>query len=308
MKKPSLSFQKKTGVFPVLFLTSILFISGCTKEDEMPLTPGEENMQTSVKAEEAYPGYEGEIVTINYLHQELQVVKHGNEFILDGDIIIDPKTIDDYNKAFDNLKAQYANRNIPGDIQAVALEAAQSKRWNNARIPYTIDPNLPRKNRVTDAIAHWEARTKLRFTQRTNQNDYIEFTDNGGCSSYIGKRGGRQTISVGSGCTTGNTIHEIGHAIGFFHEQTRKDRDNHVIIHENNIESGKVHNFHKYTTRTSTGADVGNFDFGSIMMYGPYFFSANGQPTITRRDGSTYSYQRNGLSSGDIAGANYLYP
>ena len=53
--------------------------------------------------------------------------------------------------------------------------------------------------------------------------------------------GGRQTISLGSGCAHHSVIlHELGHVVGFWHEQNRPDRDNYVRIVKNNIISGTL--------------------------------------------------------------------
>ncbi|MGY0041083.1 M12 family metallopeptidase [Pedobacter sp. NJ-S-72] len=72
-----------------------------------------------------------------------------------------------------------------------------------------------------------------------------------------------------------------------------------VIINEDNITNGNEYNFE---------IKEGSFDFGSIMMYDSYEFSKNGDLTITKLDGTTFTKQRNGLSAKDIAGVNILYP
>jgi hypothetical protein len=81
---------------------------------------------------------------------------------------------------------------------------------------------------------------------------------------------GQQTISLGAGCTTGSAIHEIGHAVGLWHEQSREDRDLFVTINWQNIEPGKEHNFDQHIT---DGDDIGTYDYGSIMHYPRTAFS-----------------------------------
>ena len=56
----------------------------------------------------------------------------------------------------------------------------------------------------------------------------------------IGVQGGRPHFSIGRGCTSdGTVIHEKMHAIGFFHEQSRRDRDEYVTLYWNNINSSE---------------------------------------------------------------------
>jgi hypothetical protein len=103
-------------------------------------------------------------------------------------------------------------------IESIGVTGAQL-RWPNGRVPYQIDPALPNPQRVIDAIAHWHAHTQIRFVERTAATaaqfpDHVVFVPGGGCSSMVGKRGGRQNITLGTNCTTGNAIHEIGHTVG----------------------------------------------------------------------------------------------
>lgn len=175
-------------------------------------------------------------------------------------------------------------------------------------MPYDIDASLPNQNRVTDAIAHWEAHTSFRFVLRTGANagqfpDWVTFRPSNGCSSSVGRQGGQQFVYLGRSCSTGNAIHEIGHTIGLWHEQSREDRDAFVTVHWDKIQSGFEHNFDQHIT---DGDDIGAYDYGSIMHYPRNAFSVDGSDTITPVDGSAVIGQRTALSPGDIAAANSL--
>lgn len=54
--------------------------------------------------------------------------------------------------------------------------------------------------------------------------------------------GGQQLIDLQEGCIYefGEVQHETMHALGFFHEQSRKDRDDFVTIVWNNIQKGEA--------------------------------------------------------------------
>lgn len=62
----------------------------------------------------------------------------------------------------------------------------------------------------------------------------------------MGRRGnGPQAISIGKNCDKfGIVVHELGHVIGFWHEHTRPDRDDHVTIIRDNIQPGGIIKIH----------------------------------------------------------------
>lgn len=218
--------------------------------------------------------------------------------VFEGDIILG--TVEEVEAKTKQLRAE-----MSGELAAGVVRSGTQYRWPNCRVPYTIDSSLPNQSRVTDAIAHWESNTNYTFVLRTSETDYVTFRPSSGCSSSVGRQGGQQFVNLGSGCSTGNAIHEIGHTIGLWHEQSREDRDSFVTIHWDKIIAGYEHNFNQHI---ADGDDVGPYDYGSIMHYPRNAFSVDGSDTITPTDPTATIGQRTALSAGDIAAANSLCP
>ncbi|XP_046819695.1 zinc metalloproteinase nas-4-like [Vespa crabro] len=205
---------------------------------------------------------------------------------------------------------------------------AENARWPNGIIPYMISPYFDERQRklIHDAMEEYRKYTCIKFKPYIGEeSDYIRITaGTTGCWSSVGKIGGRQDVNLQvPGCVTkiGTVIHELMHAVGFFHEQSRYERDEYVTIKWNNIMNGHESNFEKASREITDAFGVG-YDYGSVMHYSAYAFSKNGEPTIVPKEpggllgligeifqGKTKVElgQREGLSKRDIQKIRKMY-
>uniref|UniRef100_A0AC34RIY0 Zinc metalloproteinase n=2 Tax=Panagrolaimus sp. JU765 TaxID=591449 RepID=A0AC34RIY0_9BILA len=188
------------------------------------------------------------------------------------------------------------------------------KRWPRGRpISYDFAENIPEltKLKIRNALQIWEEHTCIRFKENGQDVDRLEFFDGGGCSSFVGRAGGTQGISISTpGCDiVGIITHEVGHALGLFHEQARPDQQDHIAIHYGNIPIGRWNNFHP-VTESQADTYLLPYDAGSVMHYGPYGFASDPyRPTISTLDRSLQNTigQRAGPSFLDFEAINIAY-
>ncbi|XP_063293599.1 embryonic protein UVS.2-like [Pelobates fuscus] len=208
---------------------------------------------------------------------------------------------------------------IEGDI-AVKIGRSAIKcdndtcRWNKDRngavnVPFVISADFSAQELdvITTAMQDFATLTCVRFVPRSSEADYLMIIPDSGCWSYVGKMGGPQEVSLSkdSCITKGIAQHELNHALGFFHEHSRSDRDNYIHINKNNIIVGLADNFDKYNTN-NLGLE---YDYSSVMHYGRFAFSiSQNLATIVPKPNSSVAIgQRYGLSNLDISKINKLY-
>jgi len=174
--------------------------------------------------------------------------------------------------------------------------------WDKPEIPYAINSDLPNPARVKEALRHITRATGVKFVAYQNQPDAILFqkgTEH--CLSVLGRQGGLQPIKLAADCGWHEITHEVLHAIGFIHEQSRHDRDQFVEVVWDNIEKPFHSQFSKLPEEFLGPAQGSQFDYHSIMLYGPTLFArVKGDATLRSRTPSAVQPSREGMSPEDI--------
>ncbi|CAL1532490.1 unnamed protein product [Lymnaea stagnalis] len=199
------------------------------------------------------------------------------------------------------------------------ITTEEDKRWP-LPIPYRFNDshkyllNTTEKAIILSAIKELSSLTCITFEEvglDHPNKPILDFRKDDGCWSYIGREKAfqLQEISTSKGCfEKGILLHELGHAIGFWHEQSRPDRDGYVIYLEENVKRGEEFNF-----KRENWGDIDNmgvpYDVGSIMHYGSSFFSQNGKITLETRDPLLQRDlgQREAMTFFDVKLANLAY-
>jgi hypothetical protein len=190
--------------------------------------------------------------------------------------------------------------------------------WRFGIIPYAIDDadfpeDSPERQEIEQAIATFNQSTHLTLIPHSDTDtepDWVVFKFNEkACASPVGRRGGAQEVSCASdlvGFDANSVVHEVLHSAGFWHEQSREDRDSFVTIDLSNVKDDSRHNFDKHV---GDGDDIGAYDFVSIMHYDRRAFAKDTTvDTITPVDPSVAQVGGAVLSAGDRSGIEQLYP
>lgn len=177
----------------------------------------------------------------------------------------------------------------------------------------------PAMHSVTHAIHHIEAQVpcvdfvEVGYSKETKKCEtapsvVIQSDETDGCWSYVGFALEHQPLNLGTGCESmGVAVHELLHALGLYHEQSRPDRELYLGIKWANIMPNVERNFEI----VSSAYMLSDYDYLSVMHYGPYAFSTSPgkETTLTPKDALMTQYlgQRVGMSELDVRHVAEVY-
>lgn len=287
---------KRNRMLPLL-LAIFLCLAACDKDDEAVEI---NNPETSQELDE-----ESKFITKYFLGDAVKVkLEEDGTYSLAGS---DARLFEDQ---LSDTADSYEENPEPVDNSAALALGGGIRKWTNSTVVYRISGlSSSVRSELQKSFNEWTNKTNVRFKERTNESNYVTISSSGSNSNSgvatLGMNGSRGFIRLGTRATAVVIIHEIGHTLGYIHEQNRRDRDNYIRINFSNIQNNAKDQFYKSNSATLV---TNQFDVNSTMMYGSYTFSKNGRPTITDLNGNVLPRRQARLSTLDVRGTNSIYP
>ncbi|PIC41748.1 hypothetical protein B9Z55_009052 [Caenorhabditis nigoni] len=228
-----------------------------------------------------------------------------NEYTFESDIMLN-----------ENQAKNLANSIINGNYRSKRQAIVDTTLFWSSSTPiyYQFDSKLSATNiaNVRKAIKFWNDNTCLSFQENNSGKNRLFLSSAGGCWSYVGKQDNMpyQVVSVGPNCDSlGTATHELMHAIGFWHQQSRSDRDDYVYVDFSNIIPSQAYNFQKMPLDQAQLLAL-KYDYGSVMQYYPYAFALDSSKytILAKENGMQNSMgQREAPAFSDLIAVNKLY-
>ncbi len=312
----------KTSMF-IATLVAILVCWGCHKKIDTILSTEISNHGTPPFRLNKFPDTSRIIrFTSPYTKGEIVATSFRGHYIIDNDIIITEEQLDYLkNPKFNpeiSIRSSGFNIKKNGAYIVPDPNGFFLNYWQNGVIPYIINTGFSSAHQavILQAMSDWESVSGVDFIPMTGTAaKFISFVPTVDTNlSHIGVASSTgQSIYLGTanGPDLATATHEIGHAMGLFHEQSRSDRDNFIVINSSNIASGMSHNFNTYFQNNLNGVDIGSFDFNSIMLYPSVitdsrFVNNVTIPTLKKLDSSQWN-RNTSISSGDAATVSQIF-
>lgn len=272
-----------------LALLLALIPSACRQDDLSSRTPGNKEEPASDNngesctylADEASPA-------VKVCYQSVDGLA-----IIGGDMIIG--TVE---------QAQRIKQDVENGLGLISIRQLGSLRWPFGKVPYMINPITPTnlQAQIGAAVADYnsvKSSTGVQFvampwdsSDRTDHIVFVGLSLEGGVGgfSFVGRQGGPQniTLSIAPDPTQvlhkGVIIHEIGHALGFYHEHQRPDRNTFVTYFANNAIAGLSNQFDLLPGSQQYAQSA--YDFASVMHYASNAFSTGpSKYTLKKKNG-----------------------
>ncbi len=239
----------------------------------------------AVRAEERSGLWRGRLVTYELV---------GDRMVFEGDILLDHVT-------------------EPAAVQSPGLGIAYDQYlWPKVgsvyQIPYVITSG---SSNLTTAVTQFNSTFtgQIQFVAHSSEADYVDFdldtsNQSGVCESSVGRVGGTQQVTGSIACAVGTLLHEMGHVVGLYHEQSRPDRTTYVNVLYANVIKASRSNFDQLYDNAQA---VGSYNYASVMHYIPFAFSRNGGPTIESIPPGIGLSNTAGYNTGDVDTIRRIY-
>jgi hypothetical protein len=179
------------------------------------------------------------------------------------------------------------------------------------QVPYVITSDGGDAN-LMPAISQFNSTFTglIQWVPRTSETNYVNIDLNSGdftgeCEATEGDANiGSQPMTGSGACTLATLLHEMGHEIGLYHEQSRSDRDTFVTVNYQNLIKGSRFNFDIIQDNVQ---NLTLYDYASVMEYPAFSFTRNGGPAIESIPPGMPLSNSAGYSAADIEGIERLY-
>jgi hypothetical protein len=173
------------------------------------------------------------------------------------------------------LNAQSGMAQADSDPAHQEIGTERPQPWPNGIVPYDIEKLSPAQRTLAlRAMQRWmDTGANIHFVPRSNEIEYVHFTGQtnaGNNTSCVGfKPGVRTDINITAFWWRQQEwmpVHELGHALGFFHEHQRWDRDQFLSVHYDSIKPGRAGDY-DWIAKTNWMVTSLPYDYRSIMHY-----------------------------------------
>lgn len=223
--------------------------------------------------------------------KEIEITPRGNPSLYQGDMLLTEQQasylIDEAKLKIEAKKSNKTGSDVDKEIVEKLKKNRAYKKDSRSKwsfpIPYFIEAGVE-QTVVDNALKNIAKETCVTFKKSApfNNKPGLRIYKGPGCWSWIGPKSDNkpQDVSIGNGCQWNGIVqHEVLHALGVFHEQSRPDRDDYIGLNLNNVLPKQRYNYDK-SSIASTETFGLPYDYGSVMQYDKKSFSSNGGLTM----------------------------